>query len=133
MGIHGHLIELYQLAAGIAGAACAVVLVFVADKARRVYRATGENKPEVLAAAAANVRDEVFRLMKHVLIVIIGIVTIVMKHTTEPLDERAVIVRWILILISTLMVLQSVMVWRDRVGSERRVGKLHDRRSTDRG
>lgn len=130
MGIHGHLIELYQLLAALVGAIAAAVLLYFADKVRREYRSTGENDPEILAAAAANIRDEGFRLTKHLLIVVIGIVTIIMEPAVGDVEERAQIVRWILILISTLMVVQSVMVWRDRIDAGRRA-QLRNRRSTD--
>ena len=128
--IHAHLVEVYQLVAAIIGAIAAAALLFFADQSRRRYKETGENDPEMMATAASNIRDEGFRLSKHLLFVVIGIVTIVMEEPGELLPDRAGIVRWILILCSTLMVIQSLMVWRDRKDSERRAGRP-DRRDQD--
>lgn len=140
MSIHGHLIELYQLGASAAGAFCAGVLLYLADKARRLYRAEGGSDPTVLATAISNIRDEGFRLTKHLLFVVIGILSIIFERDGQALTNREVVVRWILILVSTLMMVQSVMVWRDRrtleklaLRRDRRFGDMpHRRRITDR-
>lgn len=130
MSIHDHHIELYQLGAAVIGAICAVGLLYMADKARRIYKASGENDPAMLATAAANIRDEGLRLTKHALFVAIGIVSIVMEPSRAELSERGIIIRWILIFISFLMMAQSVMVWRDRVALEK-ISLRRDRRQGD--
>ena len=130
MPIHDHPIEVAQLAIAVVGTACAASLLYVADKARRVYKASGENDPEMVATAAANLRDECLRLSKHLLIVVIGVMTLVMETPGQALTDREEIVRWVLIMMSALMMAQSFMGWRDRVASEKR-GIRRDRRQSD--
>lgn len=134
MGMHVNPIEsVYQLIAAVLGSIVAALLLYGADKARRRYNATGENDPEMNATAISNLRDEGFRLTKHLLFVVIGIVTVLVDIESP---ERMRIVRWILILCSTVMLIQSFMVWRDRKASEKRAAEREyrvglNRRHTD--
>lgn len=118
MGMYNGPVEgMYQLVAALISSFLAALLLYGADRARRQYNATGENDPEINATAVSNLRDEGFRLTKHLLFVVIGIVT-VMPHIDA--EDRMRIVRWILIMCSTVLLIQSFMVWRDRKASQRR-------------
>ena len=130
MGMHVNPIEsVYQLIAAVLGSIVAALLLYGADKARRRYNATGENDPEMNATAISNLRDEGFRLTKHLLFVVIGIVTVLVDIESP---ERMRIVRWILILCSTVMLIQSFMVWRDRKASENRAAEREHRAGLNR-
>lgn len=131
MLIHDHPIEVGQLVSATIGALCAFGLLYRADQARRVYRKRGENDPDVMATAASNIRDEGFRLSMHLLFVVIGIVTIVLESSNQVLNEREHIIRWILIIGSSLIMAQSFMVWRDDVRFAR-MPPRHDRRAGER-
>jgi hypothetical protein len=103
-------VEVVQLLVALVGAVAALSQLQRTMALRRFYVSSGGRNPEVLAQAIANIRDESFRFAKHLLLVVVGIVTVA---GNEPLTPRAVTVRYILMIFSVLMCVQSVWVWRD--------------------
>jgi hypothetical protein len=123
-------IDILQLSGAIVGLVSSLAIAYFAFQARARYISTGENDPDVTATAMQNIRDEIFRVAKHSLLVSVGIVTVMLKNPGEALEPRAIIVRWILLMISALMVVQSLWIWRDRAVTSSRA-RARDRRTGD--